>query len=310
MPRVRGRGGEDFVSSHVCFSHWSSHRLFPFSWWHHSLNPSGDLSPLACEDFESFWYHDGDCLDQVSHDSAKASQPAEQYEVIWREYVAQMGLASQHDSRKTQQNMKNPGDTQPTADHATDFTRRPVVHKQSNLLIRHYPGSRTIDLAEIPTQPNTAGPSNRISQGFPVKPIQFATPFSHRTQAHFLKCLKAYSPDSTTCLNQRRHPLTGSRRDTSSSSKHMTRLCHNEGRAQSPPSSRKLNPAQRFEHNHTFHTRCVERVPKLSIRVPFSEEAEEHRRMARSFQRPSTGWPSYASPNTSWLSRKDQGPSQ
>ena len=85
---------------------------------------------------------------------------------------------------------------------------------------------------------------------------------------------ESYSPDSTTCPNQQ-YPVIGSRRDTSSSSKHTTRLGHWEGRAQSPPSSRKLKPARRFEYNHTFHARCVERVPKLSIRVPFSEEAEE-----------------------------------
>ena len=57
------------------------------------------------------------------HDSAKASQAAEQYKVIWKAYVAQMGLPSQHGSCKT---IKYEGRTQETLNR--QLTMPPISH--------------------------------------------------------------------------------------------------------------------------------------------------------------------------------------
>ena len=97
-----------------------------------------------------------------------------------------------------------------------------------------------------------------------------------------LQCLKVTRP--TAPLVKTNIPVTSSRKDTPFSSRRMTRLGPSEGRAQSPPSSRKLSPVL-SEHNHasrttrrestqtqhsaplllgTFHQLAVVRIPKTS----------------------------------------------
>ena len=98
-----------------------------------------------------------------------------------------MNLPNQNDSCKTEQTRrKNPGDTQPTADHATAVDLSSSVNRTVNSSLFRESDDR-IGRNPHPTQYH----KYRTTQRFPITTNQFVTVFPHLTES----CLRNSDQD-------------------------------------------------------------------------------------------------------------------